>query len=84
MKVKIEYTVDIDQKLMKMFMEEFGEEGESIKEFLTTYLACHTQVLDENIYNALGEYHRTDIVSWDLGKRSSNAYQNLTNALQGA
>ena len=84
MKVKIEYTVEIDQKVMEMFMEEFAEEGESIKEFVTAYLACHTQVLDENIYNALGEYHRTDIVSWNLGKRSSNAYQNLTNALQGA
>ncbi len=75
MKVKIEYTVEIDQKVMETFMEEFGEEGESIKEFLTTYLACHTQALDENIYNALGEYHRTDIVSWNLGKRSSGVYQ---------
>ena len=84
MKVKIEYTIDINQKVMKMFMEEFGEEGESIKQFVTTYLASHTQVLDENIYNALGEYHRTDIVSWNLGKRSSDAYQNLTIALQGA
>ena len=62
MKVKIEFTVDIDRKGIEAYMEHLGCGGEtmSIKKFLTSYFAGDAVFgIDQAMSNDVGYYTKT-------------------------
>lgn len=60
MKVKVEFTVDVDKAVLERYLSDLGTD-ESVREFVSSYLAAGTMLLDETIANAIGEYHQTNI-----------------------
>ena len=66
MKVRIDFTIDVDPKVVRAYMDELETE-ESMKEFLVTWCsAAGAGTLDESIRNAMYEYHSTHIVRQDV------------------
>ena len=62
MKVRIDFTIDVDPKVIRAYMDELNTE-ETMKEFLVTWCsAAGSDTLDNSLSNALGEYHRTEVV----------------------
>ena len=62
MKVRIDFTIDVDPKVIRAYMDDL-ETDETMKEFLVTWCsASGAATLDESLNNALGEYHRTEVV----------------------
>jgi len=60
MKVKVEFTVDVDKAVVERYLSEIGGD-ETVREYVSSYLAAGTMLLDETIRNAIGEYHQTHI-----------------------
>lgn len=60
MKVKVEFTVDVDKAVVERYLSDLGSD-EGVREFVSSYLAAGTMMLDETILNAIGEYHTTNI-----------------------
>jgi len=66
MKVRIDFTIDVDPKVIRAYMDELGIE-ETMKEFLVTWCsAAGSDTLDNSLSNALNEYHTTHIVRQDI------------------
>lgn len=61
MKVKVEFTVDVDKAVLESYMADLGTD-ETVREFVTSYLIAGTNLLDESIRNAIGEYHQTQLL----------------------
>ncbi len=60
MKVKIEFTVDIDRKGIEAYMEYLECGGETIKEFLTSRFASDAVFnIDQSMENDVGYYTKT-------------------------
>ena len=67
MKVRIDYTIDVDAEDVLSLMHSY-EAVEPIREFLGDFLsAAGANWLDECLYNELGTYHTTQIVSQRIG-----------------
>lgn len=66
MKVRIDFTIDVDPKVVRAYMDDLETE-ETMKEFLVTWCsAAGAGTLDESIRNAMNEYHSTHIVRQDV------------------
>jgi hypothetical protein len=64
MKVRVDCTLEIDQKVMQTYIEDMGD-NEAIKEFVVRYIVTGgIMCLDESIKNAIGEQHTTEILRW--------------------
>lgn len=62
MKVRIDYTIDVDAEDVLSLMHSY-EAVEPIREFLGDFMsAAAAQWLDECLHNELGTYHTTQIV----------------------
>jgi hypothetical protein len=65
MKVKIDFTIEVDAEVVRTYMDEL-QTDETMKQFLVTWCsAAGSATLDESIHNALGEYHMTNVVRQD-------------------
>ena len=66
MKVRIDFTIDVDPKVIRTYMDELCTD-ETMKEFLVTWCsAAGSDTLDNSLANALNEYHTTHIVRQDF------------------
>lgn len=61
MKVKIEFTVDVDKKVLQRYLDDLGTD-ETIREFVNSYMIAGTQMLDESIEASIGDSHTTYLV----------------------
>jgi len=61
MKIRVDYTVEVDPAVIKNLISEYNT-GETVSQFVRSYLASTTTLLDETIQNAIGETHDTEIV----------------------
>jgi hypothetical protein len=65
MKVRIDFTIEVDQKVVRAYMNEL-ETDETMKEFLVTWCSsAGTATLDDSIRNAMNQYHTTMVVRQD-------------------
>jgi len=60
MKIRVDLTVDVDKAVVERYLSDLGSD-ETVREFVSSYLAAGTMLLDETIANAIGEYHQTNI-----------------------
>ena len=67
MKVKVQFTVDVDPRVIGPYVEDLGT-GESIQEYVRSFLMAGTNQLDETVEMATGQRHYTDIVNNNLHK----------------
>lgn len=67
MKVKVQFTVYVDPRVIGPYIEHLGT-GESIQEFVRSFLMAGTYQLDETVQSATGLRHYTDIVNDNLHK----------------
>ena len=66
MKVRIDFTIDVDPKVIRAYMDDL-ETDETMKEFLVTWCsAAGAGTLDDSLHNALNEWHTTGIVRQDI------------------
>ena len=61
MKVRIDFTVDVDEAVIREYMKEMGCGDESIAEFVRSFL-IYPEILDESIRNSTGATHITRII----------------------
>lgn len=61
MKVKVEFTVDVDKEVLQRYLDDLGTD-ETIKEFVNSYMIAGTQMLDESIEASIGDSHTTYLV----------------------
>ena len=61
MKVKVSFTVEVDEKVIAQYLDEFGYDDETVRDFVQTSLCC-PQILDETLESALGVSHYTAVV----------------------
>ena len=61
MKIRVDYTVEVNPAVIKTLISEYNT-GETVPQFVRSYLASTTTLLDETILNAIGETHDTEIV----------------------
>lgn len=65
MKVKIDFTIEVDAEVVSHYMDELGTD-ETMKEFLVTWCSsAGSATLDDSIRSALNEYHTTMVVRQD-------------------
>jgi hypothetical protein len=65
MKVKIDFTIEVDAEVVSHYMDELGTD-ETMKEFLVSWCsAAGSATLDESIRNAMNEHHTTMVVRQD-------------------
>jgi|DEB0MinimDraft_10_1074344.scaffolds.fasta_scaffold04166_7 hypothetical protein len=61
MKVKVEFTVDVDKEVLQRYLDDLGTD-ETIREFVNSYMIAGTQMLDESIEASIGDSHTTYLV----------------------
>jgi hypothetical protein len=61
MKVKVEFTVDVDKEVLQRYLDDLGTD-ETIREFVNSYMIAGTQMLDESIEASIGDSHTTHLV----------------------
>lgn len=65
MKVRIDFTIEVDPKVVRAYMDDL-ETDETMKQFLVTWCsAAGSATLDESIRNAMNEQHTTMVVRQD-------------------
>lgn len=65
MKVKIDFTIEVDAEVVRTYMHEL-QTDETMKQFLVTWCsAAGSATLDDSIRSALNEYHTTMVVRQD-------------------
>ena len=60
MRVKVSFTVEVDEKVIAQYLDDFGYD-ETVREFVKSALCC-PQILDETLESALGVSHYTAVV----------------------
>ena len=60
MKVKVSFTVEVDEKVIAQYLDDFGHD-ETVREFVKSALCC-PQILDDTLESALGVSHYTAVV----------------------
>jgi hypothetical protein len=61
MKVRVDFTVDVDAVVVREYMGEMGCGDETIADFVRSFLTC-PEILDESIGNSTGATHITRII----------------------
>lgn len=61
MKVKVEFTVEVDKKVLQRYLDDLGTD-ETIREFVNSYMIAGMQMLDESIEASIGDSHTTYLV----------------------
>ena len=65
MKVRIDFTIEVDPKVVRAYMDDL-ETDETMKQFLVTWCStAGSATLDESIRNAMNEQHTTMVVRQD-------------------
>ena len=65
MKVKIDFTIEVDAEVVRTYMDEL-QTDETMKEFLVTWCSsAGSATLDESIRSAMNEQHTTMVIRQD-------------------
>ena len=66
MKVRIDFTIEVDPEVVRVYMDDHLENDETMKELLVTwYSYLGTAKLDESIRNAISKQHTTMVARQD-------------------
>lgn len=66
MKVRIDYTVEVDAATIKELLAQY-ETDETVTQFVRSFLGATHNLLDETIFAATGLTHRTEITKSNFG-----------------
>ena len=61
MKVRLDFTVEVDEVVIRDYMDEMGCGDETIADFVRSFLT-YPEILDESIRNSTGATHITRII----------------------
>ena len=68
MRVRIDFTVDVDPDVIRRLMRNHHETDETLKEFLVSFCSQGSaMILDEHVESAISESHTTRVVREKLG-----------------
>mgnify|MGYP003117979391 CR=1 FL=1 len=67
MKVRVDFTLDVDAKVIRRLMRDHHETDETLKEFLVSFCSSGAAMnLDDHVNSSLSEIHTTRVVRQDL------------------
>lgn len=67
MKVRIDFTVDVDAEVIRRLMRDHHETDETLKEFLVSFCSQGSaMILDEHVDSSINEMHTTHVVREQL------------------
>jgi hypothetical protein len=63
MKVRIDFTVDVDAEVIRRLMRDHHETDETLKEFLVSFCSSGSAIiLDDHVESSISEMHTTRVV----------------------
>ena len=67
MKVRVDFTLDVDAEVIRRLMQDHHETDETLKEFLVSFCSSGAAMnLDDHVNSSLSEIHTTRVVRQDL------------------
>ena len=61
MKIRIDYTVEVDPAVIRELIADYGT-GETVAEYVRSYLGSVAPLMDETIEAAIGVQHQTNVI----------------------
>ena len=63
MKVRVDFTIDVDAEVIRRLMRDHHETDETLKEFLVSFCSSGSAgTLDEHLRSSMSEWHTTHVV----------------------
>jgi len=67
MKVRVDFTLDVDAEVIRKLMRDHHETNETLKEFLVSFCSQGSAIiLDEHVESSISEMHSTRVVREQL------------------
>jgi hypothetical protein len=67
MKVRVDFTLDVDAEVIRKLMRDHHETNETLKEFLVSFCSSGAAIiLDDHVNSSLSETHTTRVVREQL------------------